>query len=445
MRNLLSNLLLKYFRILTRSYLRRNEIEIVGLTGSAGKSTLTLAIYKVLSQKFKVEKTFKRGHGLNSETGIPLAVLDVHIDGYTIFDWMRYIVQATVNFFIKKVDYEKLIVEMGVDKPGDMEFLLSMLDLNVGIFLSFSKVHTGNFEYLLDDLSDGTNLSDLVFEEKAKLIRSLKKGDYVVLNFDDKKIIKLQEEISAKVITFGLEDGADVRGDILEVTKDGFKGEVIIKNQRVRIKVIDCFINKQMFKTLLAAICVGLIFNIDLKDCIKEVEKIKLPPGRMNKIEGIKDTLIIDSSYNASKLSMFEALDNLSLYKKRRKVAILGDMRELGREAKSEHEEIAHKAAKIADEMVLIGPSMREYFIPEVIRKSFDSSKLHHFENPWEALKFIKEDLIKGEEVVLIKGSQNTLFLEIIVEGLMKDKSKADELLCRRGEFWSKKRMELIS
>jgi len=202
-------------------------------------------------------------------------------------------------------------------------------------------------------------------------------------------------------------------------------------------------VNGNVLKTFLAAITVGLINDIKLDDCIKAIEDLDFPPGRMTKIEGIKKTLIIDSSYNSSKPALIEALENLNLFKNSKRIAVLGDMRELGIEEESEHREAARKAVNIADEFVLIGPAMKKYFYDEALKQGFDKSKMYTFLNTWKALDFIKDDLLKGGEVILVKGSQNTLFLEIIVEGLMGDSSEAEEILCRRGSFWKRKRLSL--
>lgn len=442
MKHIAAKIILGYLQLLIRLYVKRQGIEIIGLTGSVGKTTLSLAVHSILSTKYKTGVTYKHGHGLNSESGIPFAILDVKVDGYSPFAWMKYLFIATKNFIFKSCKYEKFVVEMGIDKPDDMRFLLSTIEPNTGIFLSFSKAHTANFEHLLNKNSK-KRPEDLVFEEKAALIRSLDKGRTAVLNYDHKRIRDLKDAIEAKTITFGLSEEADVYGRVKEISADAFNGEVVYGDQRVQITISNYMINKKMFSTLLAAVAIGVVYNIPLAQSIKQLENLHLPPGRMSKIPGIKGTIIIDSSYNASKLAMFEALDNLALFKNRKKIAILGDMRELGKEAREEHAELAKRAIQIADELVLIGPLMKEYFLPKATELGFEEKKIHHFLSTFEASKFVKDELIQGNEAILVKGSQNTLFLEIIVEEIMKDPSQADKLLCRRGAFWEKQRSAL--
>jgi len=446
MKRLFGKFVLKYLQILTRSYVKRNKIEIFGLTGSIGKTTLTIALYNILSKKFSVGMTYRDGHGLNSESGIPFALLDVHVDGYRFVDWIRYVIVATIHFIFTRPKYEMFIIEMGVDKPGDMDFILSMTRADLGIFLSISKVHTENFEKLLKTRHHKNKdaLLKLVLAEKAKVIMSLEEDGWAVLNYDEEMIRSLQYFTKAQVITFGLKKGADVQGIVKKTSEDGFIGEVRYGNQSEKIKIQKYLVNEKVFTTLLAAITVGITYDISLLTCIGAVETMALPPGRMTKIEGIKDTIIIDSSYNASKLSMLEALDNLELFEKRRKIAVLGDMRELGVESKAEHEEVAEKARKIVDEFVLIGPMMKEHFLTYLIERGVKQKQVHHFDNTYDALEFVKNKGIHGREAILVKGSQNTLYLEIVVEGIMKHPDKADALLCRRGSDWDKKRKALM-
>lgn len=442
-KDIVSKSILKYLQTLTRLYLRRYDIEISGLTGSAGKTTLTIAIHSVLSKKYNAGMTYSHGRGLNSESGIPFAILDVPIKGYSTFEWIKYIFLATKNFLFKKSKYEKFIVEMGVDKPGDMDFILSMTEdkTNLGLFLSIAKMHTKYFEEEAE--RRGIEPIEVLFEEKAKIIQALNKDGWAVLNYDEPLIRSLKEETEANTITFGLNKGADVRGEIVKIDSREFKGRVFYKDMDKEINISSYFVNKKVFRTVLAAIAVGLTYNIDLNRCVGALENMNFPPGRMSRIQGIKKMTIIDSTYNASRGAMSEALDNLALFRKRRKIAVLGDMRELGKDSKDEHEKLAKKAVKVADKIVTVGPQMAKYFVPEAKQLGYKDSNLKSFQNTWKALAFIKNRLIKEDDVLLIKGSQNTLFLEIIVENLMLKIEKSEDVLCRRGEYWDKKREEL--
>jgi UDP-N-acetylmuramoyl-tripeptide--D-alanyl-D-alanine ligase len=176
--------------------------------------------------------------------------------------------------------------------------------------------------------------------------------------------------------------------------------------------------------------------GLSLKDCINALENYKAPPGRMSLISGINDSYIIDSSYNASQGSVIDALKVLEVAGEgRKKIAVLGDMREIGLESESAHNIVARAAVKVADKIVLVGPLMKDFFIPEARKLGYETDNVLWFENSLLAGNYVK-DIIETGDVILVKGSQNEIYLERVVEELMQDKTDADNLLCRRGEYW---------
>ncbi|MEK7127812.1 MAG: cyanophycin synthetase [Patescibacteria group bacterium] len=371
-------LILYYFRFLAQLQLQRIKPKIVGVTGSVGKSTACAAIYTILASpglargraKYKVHYS----EHANSESGIPLDILGLSPNNYSILDWMRLVLLAPISLFRKTPDYEIYLAEMGIDSPKwpkNMDFLLSIFNkkVDVGVFLNAHLVHSENFK----------NLEEIIIEKKKLVNNAINK---VIVNEDE--LAKLN-----------------------------------IKDTQVNFW---------------AAKQVAQIFNIPPSVSEKILKtNFHLPPGRMTIIPGINESIILDSSYNASKSSMLWALESLASYKNKRKIALLGDMRELGEYAKQEHEEVAKKALKTADETFTVGPLTKKYFPVEV----------RNFENSYEAGLYLK-DFIKKDDVILIKGSQNTIFLETAVEMLMAHPEDADKLLCRRGDFWEKKRDDTL-
>src|SRR3989344_4260216 len=313
---LIVNFVLRYLRFFAKLQLRKISPDIIGVTGSVGKTTTTLAIGAILASKYKT----KVCAGVNSESGIPLNILGLKLTNYSAWDWLRVMLLAPVMLVINWRRYEKYVVEMGVDEPEtpkNMGYLLTIVRPRVGVFLNVAAVHTQQFGSV-----------QAIAREKGKLIAQLPGNGVAVLNQNDPLVWQWAEKIKAKVVPF---------------TDD-------------------------------AAMAVGKVFGIS-----KKVE-FKSAPGRMSVIPGIKNSLIIDSSYNASRESMFKALEVLASYKDKRRVAALGDMRELGELAETEHKAVAEKAKSIADVIVTVGPLMKQYL---GAKYSFMSSR--------EAGKFIKE------------------------------------------------------
>ena len=190
----------------------------------------------------------------------------------------------------------------------------------------------------------------------------------------------------------------------------------------------------------------GLALDIGLEQIRTHLCKnFVLPPRRLSYFAGIKKTVIIDSSYNASTTSTLGALKLLAQLKnkkgksakKRNIVFVFGDMRELGSQAKKEHQQVAKKLLTVVNKLVLIGPLTKKY----VLALTTDKIPTQWFANSWQAAGWLKKNL-KGEEIILVKGSQNTIFTEIVVENLLFNKKDRAEL-CRRGKFWDRQKQLL--
>ena len=379
--------------------LNKMQCKVIGITGSIGKTSCKDFLYELLKTKYIVRKTPK---SLNSESGVPLAILGQE-SGYSSFTkWSKVFIGVifTLLFDWRKVDF--FVIEMGVDKPGDMSYLLSFIKPYAAIFLSVAPVHTANFSMFTDPLK-------AIYDEKHKLPLALPQDGILV----EASSTELKEIKSC-------ENG-------LEFT--------LISDRVVNLRFLNV-LGSGFAKTLGAAAVMATKFNIDNAAIQQVAAGFRLPPGRMSLLPGIKNTVIIDSSYNASKYPMLMSLDVLGEFKDRRKIAVFGDMRELGSLAQIEHEEVAKKAVKVVDEIVLVGPLMGDYFMPEALKLGFSKDLLHWFGDSDVAAQFLVNNVVKGGEAILVKGSQNTIYLEKVVYALMLEKEKSGELLCRQDTAW---------
>mgnify|MGYP001582557677 CR=1 FL=1 len=362
MKKFLSLAVLYYLRFFAKFKLSKINPIIIGVTGSAGKSTCVAAIEAVLKQKYSVKTTGTS----NSESGIPLAILGLKMNDYSLLDWIRVVILAPACFLLTANRYDILVCEMGIDSltwPKNMDYLLSIVQPKIGVFLNALPAHTeqmGNVENIL--------------KEKSKLIKSLPVDGTAVINSS------YNINTKAKIIKFK-DDGSPIP----------------------------------------SALAVGKIFGIS------KMPKFNLPVGRGNILAGINGSTLIDSSYNASPIPVISELKKLHEKKGERKVAVLGDMRELGELAENEHKKVAKVATRLADIVITEGPLWKKY-----------ANFKYQFANSYQAGKFLQNFLKKGD-VVLFKGSQNTIFLETAVEMCLVNKSDASKL-CRRGKFWEKQR-----
>ncbi len=464
MKQALGLVFLHYIRILAklqmvklnllRKILGKGKIKIVGITGSAGKTSTMLAVVSALKDQFKVKYSKKA----NSESGIPLNILGLQITDFSFQDWLRVAGLSIVKLFTNWEMYDVYVVEMGIDNPEppkNMEYLLRIIRPDVGVFTSVTPVHAMQFGGITTSevkFSDTSEVKQLIADEKAKLLSALPESGYAVLNFDDPLVKERKKLTLAEVIGVGEDKDSEIKLTDYQVDLDGTEF-------RYKFNGDDSSLSLSSYTLPVAyGINFGLALGVvqalggDLADAVQAIGKnFSLPPGRSSLIHGIKDTHIIDSSYNASPAAMKTMLNLLKrLGKKtgRKTVAVLGDMRELGDLSKIEHEKLAEKALSAADQIVTVGLEMKKYFIPKldaITDDPFRRTEVNHrqyltfFDTAGEAAEYLKRNL-EGGELILVKGSQNTIFLEIVVKKLMKDPSQADDLLCRQSEYWEKKR-----
>lgn len=382
MKKNLSLILLSYLRLLAKIQLLKNpHATIVGITGSAGKTSCLLACEAVLKSNFKV----KTNLGANSESGIPLNILGLKASDFSTIDWLKIALLAPIKLLTNWGKYDVYLVEMGIDsqhEPKNMSYLLKIVKPKIGIFLNVSPVHLYNFDSL-DDIA----------KEKAKLVNTAR---IAIINSSDPLVKKYTTNPNViNIIPQDIKIPGYVLPDIYSIT-------------------------------LGAAITLGQALGLGLESSVKNlVSGFTLPPSRSSLFKGINHSSIIDSSYNSSPLATKEMLKLLSTFKKPR-IAVLGDMREIGNKSFKEHQELYKTASKSADIIISVGPETKKIFGGRAVK----------FDYWWQALDYIKNNLkITSDATILVKGSQNTIYLEEIVKELLADKNDVSKL-CRQSSYW---------
>lgn len=448
MKKFFSLAVLIYLRTLTKIQLLKNKPLIIGITGTAGKTSTRNAIAAVLQQNFKLKVSYKA----NSESGLPLNILGLSLENYDWKNWLRVILLAPTKLLTNWENYEIYVAEMAIDSPfppKNMDYLLTILQPQIGVFLNAQPLHSLQFDQIVDEQDPEkrrTKITQAIAAEKGEMIQSLPETGLAVLNQDDPNVIPFKNKTSAKVKTFGRSQKADVT---VTTVNPSLKGTVIklkINQRMMKLNLKNYLLPAHYGHTLAAAVVVGLNLGLKQHQIKNSLEQnFKLAPGRSSLIKGKNNSLILDSSYNASANPVIDALDMINQLGPNRKLALLGDLRELGQEAALEHQRVAKKAAQVCDLMCLVGPQMKKFVLPilkqkQKVNKNF---KVEWFESTIAATKFLKDHL-QPRDMLLIKGSQNTLLLEIAVEKLMADPDKAEKLLCRRGPYWEQRRSALI-
>lgn len=451
MKEKLGLFVLYYLRFFAKLQLKKNKnCKVIGITGSAGKTSTRNAIYAVLKNKYKVKVSFKA----NSESGISLNILGLEMQDYSAFDWLRILVMAPIRLltYFEKFDY--YVVEMGIDSPNppkNMDFLLSIIQPKMAVFLNANINHSFAFDHLSTEKDPAKRKAELVkmiAKEKAKLVLSLDQNGLAFLNFDDQNIKKICQKITAESYSFASDNNCDLQilthkisiddqkiSSIFKFKLQSHYGKIKEKNQEFAIEIKDFLLPKHFAYSLAAAILIGLKTGFTLEEIQRALqENFKLPAGRASVIKGKNNSLIIDSSYNASSmLDLIEMVKDLPKTKFR-KIALLGDMRELGQESQSMHEAVAQLASEAFTEVYLVGPEMQNYALPILVKNGV---KTETFINSKEAGEIIAKQ-IKENDLLFVKGSQNTIFLEKAVEQIMDNPKDAKKLLCRQSDYWLK-------
>lgn len=437
MKKYLASFVLSYLRIFAKLKIFWVRPVIIGVGGASGKTSLSGFIATILSQKYKVLET----RGKNSSTGIPLSIFGLKLEKYNFFFWLKVMTLAPLKVFFDFNKFDVFVAEMGIDGPSEpqnMQYLLKIIRPKVGVLTNISFEHSKYFE---EELNEGKNLKkeifDLTSKQEALLIKSLPQDGLAILNLDDPEIKKISG-IKAKILTVSSkEKNADffIKKNTTDLSR--FEVEFSFKSQNYAIKIKNPLPAHYAY-SFIFAIAASTYFKFGINESIKVLEdKFYLPPGRLSFFKGKKDSIIIDSSYNNATLApIIDVLDLLKkISKNRRKVAVVGDMRELGVVSQEYHEKVAQKLLDTTDLVILIGPMMQKFAAP-ILKKN--SHKFYSFRTFSEAKETILE-VIEKNDVILVKGSQNTLFLERVVEMLLRDKSDIAKL-CRRGVYWSKRR-----
>lgn len=443
-RQTLVKFVLFYFRILARFQLKKINPIIIGIGGASGKTSLSGLIFLILKEKYKV----RQGMGKNSETGLPLNILGISINNYSNLDWLKAFIFAPFKVILDWNNYDIYVAEMGIDgpfEPKNMSYLLKILKPQIGVLTNISLEHSQYFDTLVKASNPEERekeILDLTAKEESLLITSLTKQQTAVINADDKETQKYLDKINANVISVSLSNSkADFFVQNIETSINSFTVNFHHDKKNYDIKLNIPLPSHYAYSFLQAvAVCTKLGFSEE--EAIKVLEKnFSLPPGRMSVFTGIKETLIIDSSYNNATLSPL--LDILEMLKniagKRRKVVILGDMRELGTVSQRQHTIIAKKILETSDLAILIGTEMQKFVAPILKDNNFTFSAFPTFTNAKDEILKV----IKSQDLILVKSSQNTLFLERVVEMLLKNVTDKEKL-CRRGEFWDKKRQQSL-
>ena len=410
-----------------RTILKKYNPVVIGITGSVGKSSAKEAVFAVLSSKFRVRKNEKN---YNNEIGIPLTIIGSESGNGSILKWIKVFLKfvAVIVFPVKYP--EILVLEMGVDRPGDMEYLLSFVDPKIGIITNISGSHLEFFKSI-----------DHILKEKGKLIKNLPDDGLAVLNADDDRLFAFKDKIKAPVTLFGMSDNSEIKATDVGFNSNNFEPQGLSFKLNYDGKIIPIrlpnILAPHLVYAALSAVAVGIFFKMNLVEIGEALQKFAPPLGRMNLVEGVNNSYIIDDAYNSSPASALAALDVMKNLRAVRKIAVLGDMLELGGKSNEKHKEVLMQAFKNGINLFFVAGDRMKKAAGELEMQGKLSGKVFYFDDP-EYLGIDLKNKLRAGDLVLVKGSQG-MRMEKAAKEIIANVKEAERLLCRQSRDWRKK------
>ena len=446
MKKLITRLVLTYLRVCAVIAVRRAHPCIIGITGSVGKTSTRDALFAILKDSHKTY-VIKKG---NSETGIPLGLLGltVHSIGFdslhkSIKDWMRLIVQAPMRtHFLKK--YTHVIVEMGIDEPTppkNMRYLLKIIQPEIAVVLNVYPVHAQQFERVVSAPITQAKILHAIASEKSRIITDNPACRCAIWNTDSLVLHEFLHDIRGPHYTFGTAEDNTLSWKDYSISES--HSRFVLTHSRegdIELTFRGFLLPRGFQEVFASALLVGEHLGLSYEDMVASLEKnFTLEPGRSSLLAGVDDTILIDSSYNSSPeavLTMLELAKSLKDTLNRPLVFVCGDMRELGKQAVSEHTRILEACKKDVDYVYTVGPLSRKHIHEPLVPHSRIKSLA--FEGPHDVGRYLKHNL-PPKAIVLFKGSQNTLFLEEAIKYVLAD-SEDSKALARQEDYWMRKK-----
>lgn len=366
---------LKAYQAIAELYRAKFDIPIIGVTGSSGKTTTKDMIYEVLARKYKVLRT--EGN-LNNQIGVPMTLLNL------------------------STEHQIGVIEMGMNSLGEISVLSKIARPCVSVITNIGLAHIGK-------LGSRQN----ILKAKMEILDGMDENGVVILNGDDSLLLGLKNLLKFKTIYFGLQEGLDIQAyNIRVIDEINISFDIQINGQKYFVLVPLPGIHNVY--NALAAIAVGIEFKVPMEYIIEGIRNYKPSKRRMNILLLSRKIKLIDDVYNANPNSMEEALKVMKNLSGNRKIAVLGDMLELGEWTRQAHMNIGESVVKNEINYLITLGENSKHIAEGAVRLGMSQRKIKTCLTIDEVNQTLK-DLIRDGDVILVKGSRG-MKMEGIVE-----------------------------
>ncbi|MDP2103623.1 MAG: UDP-N-acetylmuramoyl-tripeptide--D-alanyl-D-alanine ligase [Candidatus Gracilibacteria bacterium] len=421
----MKRIILQLLAQLAKKIIKRHRPYIVAVTGTVGKTTATNFVYDFLHALYG-DRVYISPYNYNGEYGVPFTIFQVQSPYRNPFLWVWVFIKGFLMLFARTYP-GYIVLEYGIDRENEMDFLVDIARPDLSIILNISKNHVVSFPVF-----------SKYIKEKMKIATGSKK---LIVNTDDKNIMSHLGDIPTQkeVIGYGIknQEGEFYAKDI-EAGLEQLSFTLVYKGEAYEMSYP--LIGEYQAYNILPVFAVGIGLGIDIPTIRELLADIHPQKGRGSILKGVRESIIVDGSYNGGFNSISGGITYLKkLDKEYNKILFIGDMRELGEESKALHTEIAESIVAAGIQwVVLVGEEMKHYVYP-ILLEHLGADNVFAFLNSRLAGEKVR-DIIMGIEneektVVFVKGSQNSIYLEEGIKEFLYDLRDVEKL-CRQDSHW---------
>lgn len=406
----------KLEKYVVQYFKKHPDVKLIVVAGSVGKTSTKRAIATLLAEKYRV--AMEEGNH-NTHLSAPLAILGIEYPDNvkSIGAWLR-VFKAARTRIRRPSGTDIIIQELGTDHPGDIAQFARYLHPAIAVVTAVSPEHMeffGTIEKVAEEELAAANMAELA-----------------IINRDDIDGRFASFLTNGNLTTYGTTGAAEYRFEIDDFTvEDGYKGEVIAAGYAESVLATIRLVGEHSLRPAMAGVAVAAKLGLAPDEIKAGLAKLRAVPGRMNLLRGIENSMIIDDTYNSSPIAAASALQTLYSIQAPQRIAILGDMRELGATSPEEHTKLGQLCdPSLLSWVITVGPDTEQYLAPAARARG---CQVKSFMSALDAGAFA-HSVMEQDAVVLAKGSQNTIYLEEAVKVLCV--MSADDELVRQSPKW---------
>ncbi len=400
---------------------KKTNVKVVAVAGSIGKTSTKYAVATVLEQSYRV--CWQEGN-YNDLASVPLVFFGLDMPSlFNPIAWLMVFIKIERKL-AKEYPYDVVVIELGTDYPGNLVQFKKFIHADIGVLTAIAPEH---MEFFMD--------LDTVAKEELT-IAGLSNKLLIGIDYCDQKYLAGIDDY----LTYGESQESNYRLNDVRFSLNGSKFRILKEGKEYIDDQHDSFAKTQLM-SVTAAVAVADFMGIDKQSIKNGIHKIMPVSGRMQRLQGINDSIILDDTYNSSPEAVKAALDTLYKIDAPQKITLLGNMNELGSYSDSAHIEIGKYCdPKQVNLVVTLGPDANNY---TALAAEENGCKVVRTDTPYQAAEVIKDNLKNGA-VILVKGSQNMVFAEEAVKALLDNPDDTGKLV-RQSPSWLQKKQRIFS